>query len=150
MDVVEKILTQQEAEVKYSSWKQESLTLSWEERRKGHGKRLSDQGTAFGISFPAGTLLKEGDCLLLESAKIMILVHEALEEVYVLQPQSAQEFARLAYQIGNRHQTLMITDKELICLQEIAIKSLFDQLGVSYTCQRRPFTGVLNVNHHSH
>lgn len=150
MDIVEAIQTLDELNPKYSSWKRETLTLSWEERRKSHGKRTSDNGISFGISFPSGTLLRDGDCLLLESAQTIIIIREAIEEVYVLKPESSKEFAYLAYQVGNRHQALMITDNELICLQEIAIKGLLDQLEVNYTCQLRPFTGVLNVSSHSH
>ena len=69
-----------------------------------------------------------------------VVVREAAEAVYVLRPRSAQDRAYFAYQIGNRHQKLMINDEELVCLRDPADRSLFEQLHVGYSEDTRPFT----------
>ena len=68
------------------------------------------------------------------------MIREADEAVYVVRPGSNQEWAYLSYQIGNRHQQLMISDTELICLRDPAVLSLFDQLNTEFDEDQRPFT----------
>jgi urease accessory protein UreE len=45
----------------------------------------------------------------------------------------------------------MITDQELVCLQDPAVRSLFEQLQVDYTEDTRPFTpATVASGHHRH
>ena len=132
------------------SFRRDTITLGWEDRRQGHGKRRSDGGVEFAISLPNGTVLKGGDCLLLREEGIAVVVREAEEPVYVIKPKTRQEWAFYAYQIGNRHQSVMIGERELMCLQNPAVKSLFDQLHVRYEKDVRPFTAALATIGHSH
>jgi urease accessory protein len=127
--------------------RRDTLTLGWEDRRQGHGRRRSDGGIEFGISLPNGTVLKEGDCLLLPEERVAVVVREACEPVYVIRPETPQQWACYAYHIGNRHQAVMISERELICLQNPAARSLFDQLHIHYESDSRPFTGALTAGH---
>ncbi len=148
--VVERIYTANEISQKYPTWKQDTLTLSWEDRCKSHGKRTSDGGLVFGLSLASGKVLTSHDYLVLEREQMVIRVVEMEEDVYILTPENVQEWASLAYQIGNRHQLLMIGHHELICLQEPGVQKLFEQLGVAYRTGKHSFTPVLNVSGHSH
>src|SRR5215831_1797238 len=130
--------------------RQDTITLTWEERRQGHGRRRSGGGIEFAISLPAGTILKERDVLLLHKEGIAVVVHEAQEPVYVLRPKTPQEWAYFAYQIGNRHQPVMIGEAELVFPQNPAVKSLLDQIHARYEPDVRPFTAALVTNSHSH
>jgi urease accessory protein len=150
MVVVEQVIPISALDVRDSSYRRDTITLTWEARRQGHGRRTSDSGIEFAISLPGGTVLKEGDCLILDAAETVVVVREALEPVYVLRPKTPQEWAYYAYQIGNRHQSVMIGESEVICLQNPAVRSLFDQLHVTYTADERPFTAALAVIGHSH
>src|SRR5689334_12974651 len=105
--------------------RRDTITLGWEDRRQGHGRRRSDGGVEFAISLPKGTVLKDGDCLVLRDEGIAVVVREAAEPVYIVKPRNPQEWAFYAYQIGNRHQSVMIGERELVCLQSPAVKSLF-------------------------
>ena len=134
----------------YDGYRQETITLTWEDRRQGHGRRRSDSGTEFAISVPGGTVLKAGDCLVLDAERVIVAVREAAEPVYVMSPRTPQEWAYFAYQIGNRHQSVMIGDTELIFQQTPAVRSLLDQLRVHYTTDTRPFTAALAHIGHSH
>jgi urease accessory protein UreE len=150
MVVVEQVVPITALEARHGTYRRDTITLTWEDRRKGHGRRTSDSGIEFAISLPDGTVLKGGDCLLLDAAETVIVVREALEPVYVIRPKTPQEWAYYAYQVGNRHQSVMIGDSELICLQNPAVRSLLDQLHVSYTSDTRSFTAAIAAIGHSH
>jgi urease accessory protein UreE len=151
MTIVEQITSHHLRELpQYDGYRKETITLAWEDRRQGHGRRRSDAGTEFAISLPSGTVLKAGDCLVLEAERVVVAVREAPEPVYVISPKTPQEWAYFAYQIGNRHQSLMIGQTELIFPQTAAVRSLLDQLRVQYTVDTRPFTAALAHSGHSH
>ncbi len=134
----------------YSSYRRDTITLVWEDRRQGHGRRRSDSGIEFAISLPGGTVLKNGDCFVLDPEKAIIAVQEAVQPVYVIRPKTSQEWAYYAYHVGNRHQSVMIGESEMIFLENPAVRSLLDQLHVQYTTDARPFTAALANTGHSH
>ena len=122
--------------------------MTWDDRRQGHGKRKSDAGLEFAISLPSGLVLKGGDCLVLDAEKTVVEVREASEPVYLIRPKTPQEWAFYAYHVGNRHQSVMIGESELIFLQNPAVRSLLEQLHVSFTTGERPFTAALVGHSH--
>ena len=150
MEVVENVVPMSALNARQAGYRRDTITLSWEDRRKGHGRRISDLQHKFAISLPNGAVLKGGDCLVLDSSETVIVVQEAVESVYVIKPKNPQEWAYYAYQVGNRHQSIMIGESELICPQNAAVRSLLDQLHVSYTIDSRPFTAALAMVSHSH
>src|SRR5436190_15563836 len=148
MTVVEQIVPVENISPRYDGYRRETLTLTWDERRQGHGRRTSDAGLEFGISLPGGTVLKGGDCMVLEPERTIVRIQEAPEPVYVVQPKTSQEWAYYAYHVGNRHQEVMIGETELIFLQNAAVRSLLEQLHVRFESGERPFTAALvNVGH---
>jgi urease accessory protein UreE len=150
MIVVEQVTPVSALDDRRGAYQRDTITLTWEVRRQGHGRRRSDSGVEFAISLPSGAVLKEGDCLVMDSAETVVMVREALEPVYIVQPRTSQEWAYYAYQVGNRHQSVMIGESELICPQNPAVRSLFEQLHVSYSEGMRPFNAALAVIGHSH
>jgi len=150
MTVVEQVVQAADTGSQYDGYRRDSLTLRWDERRQGHGRRRSDSGLEFAMSLPGGTILKEGDWMVLDNERTIVKVQEALEPVYVLRPGTPQEWAYYAYHVGNRHQEVMIGDTELIFLQNPAVRSLLEQLHVHYETGQRPFTAALVNVGHSH
>src|SRR5262245_41371079 len=114
MTVVENIAHVSDSGSGYNGYRRDTLQLKWEDRRQGHGKRRSDSGIEFAISLPAGTILKENDCLILEPERTIVKVHEEPEPVFIIRPKTPQDWAYYAYQVGNRHQQVMIGEDELI------------------------------------
>jgi urease accessory protein len=148
MTVVEHIVQACDIDSRWDGYRRETLTLTWEQRRQGHGKRQSDAGMEFAISLPAGTILKAGDCMILESERTIVRIQEASEPVYVVRPKTPQDWAYFAYHVGNRHQEVMIGETELIFLQNPAVRSLLEQLHAHFETGERPFTAALvNVGH---
>ena len=152
MTVVERVVREDVLQREPVDYRWTTITLPFEDRQKTHGRRRSDDGLEFAISLEPGLTLADGDCLLLDEQQIVVVVREAAEAVYVVRPQTEQEWAYYAYQIGNRHQKLMVGDQELVCLQDPAVRSLFEQMHVEYTEDRRPFTPatVASSLPHSH
>ena len=150
MTIVEQIHSAADLGQQYKSYRQDTLTLPWEERRQGHGKRRSDGGLEFAVSLPAGAVLKGGDCLIRALEQTIVVVREAPEAVYILRPQTPQEWAYYAYQVGNRHQQVMIGETELVFLQNAAVRGLLEQLHVQFETGERPFTAALANVGHSH
>jgi urease accessory protein len=149
MTIVEQITPAVSLGPQYASFRHDTITLTWEDRRRGHGKRRSDNGTEFAISLPNGTILKAGDCLVLADVTTIVEVREASEPVYVIRPKTPQEWAYYAYHVGNRHQPVMIADSELIFPKSPAVRSLLEQLHVDFTADERPFTAALAQVGHS-
>jgi urease accessory protein UreE len=148
MTVVEQIVQATDIGSRYDGYRRETLTLTWEERRQGHGKRRSDAGVEFAMSLPGGTVLKGGDCMILEPERTIVRIQEAWEPVYIVRPKTPQDWAYYAYHVGNRHQQVMIGETELIFLQNPAVRSLLEQLHVPFEISERQFTAALaNVGH---
>ena len=149
MTIVDKTISSEEIGHELADYRRDTLTLTWEDRRQGHGRRRSDGGVEFAISLPTGTVLKGGDGLVLPAERTIVVVKEAVEAVFIIHPHTPQEWAYYAYQVGNRHQQVMIGENELIFLQNPAVRSLLEQLHVPFETGERPFTAAL-ANVHSH
>lgn len=150
MTVVEQLHSATEIDSRFEGYKRDTLTLGWEDRRQGHGRRRSDGGVEFAISLPNGTILKRGDFMILQSEKAIVAIEEAPEPVYIIRPKTPREWAYYAYHVGNRHQQVMIGDTELVFLQSPAVRSLLEQLHVHFETGVRPFTGALASVGHTH
>jgi urease accessory protein len=148
MTIVEKTISAPEIGSEYHGYTRDTLTLTWEQRRHGHGRRTSDSGIEFAISLPGGKILKGGDCMVLEPERTIVAVKETPEPVYVVRPKTPQDWAYYAYHVGNRHQEVMIGETELIFLQNPAVRSLLEQLHAHFEIDERPFTAALvNAGH---
>jgi urease accessory protein len=150
MTVIERAYSENEIDPAFKDYRRDILSLTWEERRQGHGKRRSMSGLEFAISLPSGTILKHGDVFVLEADRTIVIVHETPEPVYIVRPKTSQEWAFYAYHVGNRHQQVMIGQTELIFLQNPAVRSLLEQLHVHFDVAERPFTAALANVGHSH
>lgn len=118
----------------------DTITLGWEDRVQAHGRRRSDAGVEFGLSLPRGTVLRAGDCFVLDSDRRIVEVVERPEPVFVIEPRSAPEWALYAYHIGNRHQPVMITDRTIVCPDVPGVEQLLQQLHIPFARATFPFT----------
>ena len=128
-----------EAVRRYAS---DTITLGWEERLSARGRRRSDRGVEFGTSLPRGTVLRAGDCFLLEEHALVIEVVERLEPVLVVEPGEPREWGLFAYYIGNCHQPVMITDRTMVCPDVPGMAQVLEQHGIPFSRGTKPFTPV--------
>ena len=110
MTVVERVFKENELPESSRAFARDTVTLGWEDRTHAHGRRRTDGGVEFGTSLPRGSVLRDGDCFVLDAERLVVAVVERAEPVFVIEPRSAPEWALFAYHIGNRHQPVMITD----------------------------------------
>src|SRR5207249_6562471 len=104
MFVVDRVCRDRDLPESARQFARDSITLGWEDRTHVHGRRRTDSGVEFGTALPRGTVLRAGDCFVLEPQRLVVAVVERLEPVFVIEPQSSPEWALFAYHIGNRHQ----------------------------------------------
>jgi urease accessory protein len=128
----------------------DTITLGWEDRLHVHGRRRSDGGVEFGTSLPRGTILRAGDCLVVDDARTVVTVVERPEPVFMIEPRTPQEWGLFAYHIGNRHQPLMITERGIVCPDVAGVEQLLEQQHIPYTRATLPFTPATAVAAHQH
>ena len=150
MVVVERVYREAELPEPARAFARDTLTLGWEDRTHVHGRRRTDGGVEFGTSLPRGTVLRAGDCLVLDSDRLVVAIVERPERVFVIEPRSAPEWGLFAYHIGNRHQPLMITDCALVCPDVAGVEQLLEQHRMPYVRANLPFTPATTVAGHQH
>jgi len=128
----------------------DTITLGWEDRLRVRGPRRADGGVAFGLSLPRGTILRGGDCLVVDEAKTVVVVAERPEPVFLIEPRAPQEWALFAYHIGNRHQPLMITETGIVCPDVPGVEQLLEQQRIPFARTTLAFTPATAVagDHH--
>ncbi|HVH27991.1 MAG TPA: urease accessory protein UreE [Vicinamibacterales bacterium] len=131
-------------------YERDTLTLGWEDRLQAHGRRRSDGGIELAISLPRGSVLRAGDCLVLDERRLVVVVIERAEPVFVIHPRSAPEWALYAYHIGNRHQPVMITESAIVCPDVPGMEQLLHQQHIPHTRALLPFTPATAAAGHHH
>jgi urease accessory protein len=131
-----------------TSYRADSVTLGWEERMKTRARRRTENGLEFVTALERGTVLRQGDALVLESVPLVVTIHERPEEVLVVSPRTVEEWALWAYHIGNSHQPLMIDDDTLVCPDIPGVDQMLGYHGIPFTRERRPFTPVSQAPSH--
>ena len=148
MIVIEQIHREDTLPPATRGYARDTLTLGWDDRVRVHGRRRSDGGLAFGLFLPRGTILRDGDCLVLDETQTIVVVIERPEPVCVIEPRTPQEWGLFAYHIGNRHQPLMITETGRLCPDEAGVEQLLQQQSIPFTHTTRPFTPVTSGGSH--
>ena len=148
--LIEQIVREDALPAAMGGYARDTLTLGWEDRLHVRGRRRSDGGVAFGLALPRGTVLRGGDCLLLAEEKTLVVVVERPEPVFVIEPRTAQEWGLFAYQIGNRHQPLMITEAGIVCPAAAGVEDLLEQQAIPFTRATLPFTPAITGAGHHH
>lgn len=133
-----------------ADYARDTMTLGWEERLKGRGRRRTDGGIEFGTTLARGTVLRAGDLLIVDALRLLVAVLERPEHVLVVVPTSPADWGLYAYHLGNGHQPVMFTDRELICLDTIGTAQILDQHGVPFIRDVRAFTPLGSLADHRH
>ena len=150
MTIVERVFKASELPDASRTFARDTVTLGWEDRTHAHGRRRSDGGVEFGTSLPRGSVLRGGDCLVLEEERLVVAVVERAEPVFVIEPRTVPEWALFAYHIGNRHQPVMITDRSLVCPDVPGVEPLLQQHRMPYVRSTLAFTPAATVVGHQH
>ncbi len=85
----------------------ECVWLDWHDRRKVRQRVSSDAGTELCLSLPRGTVLVDGQVLLSNAAR-HIIVRAKPEPLLAITPTTLQESCRVAHHLGNWHRPIQI------------------------------------------
>ena len=85
-----------------------SLTLSSEDRRKSRLRACLDDGQEATLLLPRGTVLRQGDYLLDDEERVLVVVKASVETLSVARTADRLLLTRAAYHLGNRHIPLQI------------------------------------------
>ena len=131
-------------------YRRDTITLGWEERLRGRGRRRSDTGVEFGTTLPRGTVLRGGDALLIDTLGLLVTVVELPEPVLVVTPATPGQWGLYGYHIGNSHQPIMFTEQEIVCLDTLGMRQVLAQHGIPFGEATRPFTPIGPGADHRH
>jgi urease accessory protein len=150
MHIIDHVIRRSELPPDCAAYRQDTLTLGWEDRVQAHGRRRSDGGRELGLSLPRGTVLRDGDWLILDADRVLIRIVERPEPVFVIAPRAPAEWALYAYHIGNRHQPAMISDRGIVCPDVPGVEQLLVQHRIPYERATLAFTPVTGSAGHQH
>jgi urease accessory protein UreE len=106
--------------------------------------------------------LREGDCLVVDALGLVVTVIEREEPVLVVAPGApvapgARDVSNrpdvwglIGYHIGNSHQPVMFTAREIVCADVPGMDLVLTQHGIPFTRDRRRFSPVGLLGDHRH
>src|ERR1700761_5924235 len=138
--------------LKAGSWQAAPLdrvTLSYDERHRRRLRFLAEAGTEFLLDLPRTTVLRGGDGLQLEDGRI-ILVAAGAEPLLEVRAGDAEQLARLAWHIGNRHLPAQITTARILIREDSVIEDMLKGLGAAVRHVDEAFTPEPGAYDNSH
>ncbi len=142
-----KKITSIKRDIEYS----DSVELDWFDMQKPNLSAISNEGIEFIIKAKY-THLHEDDILECEDGyKIKILKSE--DTLFTLKFNDHMTFARIAYEIGNRHQPVCIEDYKITILDDISTFDIIKSCELIDKVEVKKSRGIFKPNgnaHHSH
>jgi len=129
----------------------DTVELSWFDMQKPNLSAVSKDGVEFMIKVKF-THLHENDILECEDG-YLIKVARCEDEVYVLEFSTPLSFAKIAYEIGNRHQPVSIEEYKITVLDDISLSDIIKMCENDEKIKVKKTKGYFKPNgkaHHSH
>ena len=122
---------------------EDTLALTWEQRRWVRGKFLTTKGREIALAFPTGTPLEPGAVVFVDR-DWYVRVEPVPEPLLAVTPGGHAESIKLAFEIGNRHFPLALDGHTILVPDDPAMIQLFDRLGMPYERRHAVFSPVGN------
>ena len=129
----------------------DEVELSWFDMQKPNLTGVSKSGVNFVVKVKF-THLHENDILVCEDG-FAIKVKRSADEIFVLEFSDALVFAKTAYEIGNRHQPVMIEEFKITVLDDISLGDIIQECYKNDDINVEKTKGYFKPNgkaHHSH
>lgn len=129
----------------------DEVELSWFDMQKPNLTAVTNENIDFIIKVKF-THLHENDILVCEDG-YKIKVSRSKDEIYELKFNDALHFAKYAYEIGNRHQPVMIEDFKITVLDDISLQDIISDALKNESVSVEKIRGYFKPNgkaHHSH
>lgn len=116
-----------------------AVTLDYDGRWRRRVALSTDDGLPFLLDLPEASDLRDGDALMLEDGR-HILVRAAPEPLAAVAAPTLQALARLAWHLGNRHLPVAIEADRLLIRRDAVIEHMLEHLGATVAHVVEPFT----------
>lgn len=138
-------------EIKKDIDSNDEVELSWFDMQKPNLTAVSKKNINLVVKVKF-THLHENDILVCEDG-YAIKVKRSEDEVFALEFRDALSFAKIAYEIGNRHQPLMIEEFKIIVLDDISLADIIKDYYANEAIKVEKTKAYFKPNgkaHHSH
>ena len=138
-------------EIKKDIESNDEVELSWFDMQKPNLTAVSNNGVNFIIKAKF-THLHENDILVDEDG-YAIKVKRSEDNIYIFEFTDALNFAKVAYEIGNRHQPIEIKNMKIVVLDDISLSDIIENAYKNDDIKITKTTGYFKANgkaHHSH
>jgi len=138
-------------DIEHNTHAKDSVALSWFDMQKPNLSALSEEEISFMMKVKF-THLHENDVLVCEDGH-RIQVKKSEDAIYVFEFKDHIDFARAAYEIGNRHQPVCIEDYKITVLDDISLSDIVSQLQADEKTNVTKTQGYFRPNgkaHHAH
>ena len=129
----------------------DEVELSWFDMQKPNLTAVTKKGVNLVVKAKF-THLHENDILVCEDG-MGIKVKRSVDEIFVLEFSDALTFAKIAYEIGNRHQPIMIEEFKIIVLDDISLSDIIKDCYFNEAIKVEKIKAYFKPNgkaHHSH
>ncbi|AXX94636.1 urease accessory protein UreE [Arcobacter ellisii] len=129
----------------------DEVELSWFDMQKPNLTAVTKKGVNLVVKAKF-THLHENDILVCEDG-MGIKVKRSVDEIFVLEFSDALTFAKTAYEIGNRHQPVIIEEFKIIVLDDISLSDIIKDCYTNEKIKCEKTKGYFKPNgkaHHSH
>jgi urease accessory protein len=125
------------------------VMLDAHDRHRRRAVLTGERGTTFLLDLPQATALRDGDGLVLDDGSIVRVVGRP-EPLIEIAASNAQELARLAWHIGNRHVDVQIVGDRLRIRRDHVIEDMLRGLGARLSPIEAPFDPEHGAYQHHH
>ena len=128
------------------------LVLPFELRQKSRLRATTSGGEEIGLLLERGTILRDGDCLRADDGRV-VRVRAAPEELIEVRCEDAEQLARAAYHLGNRHTPVQVGPNWLRLAADHVLAQMLSGLGltpIALTAPFEPEAGAYAAGHHHH
>lgn len=123
-------------------WPQENaagtLTLDFDARHRRRIRLTADQGEDVLLDLPKAVAMADGDGLQLEDGR-WLRIHAAAELIVEVRHKDPNQFARLAWHLGNRHLPTEIRNQALRIRPDHVIEDMLHGFGANLVKIQVPF-----------
>jgi urease accessory protein len=128
---------------------EDTLVLTWEQRRWLRGRYTTAKGRKIGIALPTGTVLTPG-AILHVATDWYLKMEAAVEPVLEIRPAGYNEALKVAFEVGNRHFPLALENGKILVPDDPSMVRLMDRLGMVWERRQAVFHPIGNTQSHPH
>jgi urease accessory protein len=114
------------------------IALDASERHRRRLVLTAERGTTLLLDLPHAATLRDGDGLVLDDGALVRVIGKP-EPLHEIAAANAEELARLAWHLGNRHADVQVVGDRLRIRRDHVLAEMLERLGARVTAIEAPF-----------